>query len=65
MIVSNNSIIYVQEEDGNATDSDMPKFFAIQHAQSCSPSEVNATTNFLELHDVSNLSYSQIDQTGL
>ncbi|MDX1371435.1 MAG: hypothetical protein R3321_03150 [Nitrososphaeraceae archaeon] len=40
--------------DRNATDSDTSKFFAIQHAQSGSISKVNATTNFLELHNVSN-----------
>ncbi|MDR4512057.1 MAG: hypothetical protein MRJ93_10190 [Nitrososphaeraceae archaeon] len=44
--------IYAQE---NMTDTDMPKFFAIQHAQSASISKVNATTNFLELHDVSDV----------
>ncbi|MDR4512087.1 MAG: hypothetical protein MRJ93_10340 [Nitrososphaeraceae archaeon] len=43
--------VYAQE---NIIDSKQPKFFAIQHAQSASISKVNATTNFLELHDVSN-----------
>ena len=39
----------------NTTVSDEPmKFFAIQKAKSGSISEVNATTNFLELHDVAN-----------
>ena len=49
--VSTLTSVYAQE---NMTDTDMPKFFAIQHAQSGSISKVNATTNFLELHDVSN-----------
>jgi hypothetical protein len=43
---------YAQDE--NTTTSEQPKFITIQHAQSGSISEVNATTNFLELHDVSN-----------
>ena len=44
--------VYAQE-DGNTTDPDMPKFFAIQHAQSGSISEINETTYSLELYDVS------------
>ena len=44
----------VNAQDGNTTDTDTSKFFAIQHAQSGSISKVNETTNFLELHDVSN-----------
>jgi len=43
---------YAQEE--NTTTSEQPKFITIQHAQSGSISKVNATTNFLELNDVSN-----------
>ncbi|MFB5601091.1 MAG: hypothetical protein ACE5SW_12800, partial [Nitrososphaeraceae archaeon] len=41
------------QEDGNTTDSDMSKFFAIQHSQSGSISEINSTTYSLELNDVS------------
>ena len=37
----------------NQTNSDIPKFFAIQHAQSGSISEINETAYFLELDDVS------------
>ena len=44
--------VYAQE-DRNTTDSEMPKFFAIQHAQSGSISEINETTYSLELNDVS------------
>jgi len=43
---------YAQDE--NTATSEQPKFLAIQHAQSGSITKVNATTNFLELHDVSN-----------
>ena len=46
------SVVYAQE---NMKDSDLPKFLAIQHAESGSVSKVNATTNFLELHDVSDV----------
>ncbi|MGD1838430.1 MAG: hypothetical protein ACPKPY_10290 [Nitrososphaeraceae archaeon] len=42
--------IYAQE---NMTDSKEPKFFAIQHAQSGSISEINETAYLLELNDVS------------
>ena len=42
--------VYAQEE--NMTDSDMIKFFAIQHAQSGSLSEINETAYALELNDV-------------
>ncbi|MFB5600609.1 MAG: hypothetical protein ACE5SW_10320 [Nitrososphaeraceae archaeon] len=42
--------VYAQE---NSTDSDTPKFFAIQHVQSGTISEINATTYSLELNDVS------------
>ncbi|MDR4512063.1 MAG: hypothetical protein MRJ93_10220 [Nitrososphaeraceae archaeon] len=44
--------VYAQE-DGNTTDADIPKFFAIQHAQSGSISEINETAYSLELNDVS------------
>ena len=37
----------------NMTDSEEPKFFVIQHAQSGSISEINETTYTLELNDVS------------
>jgi hypothetical protein len=37
----------------NTTDSNTPKFFAIQHAQSGSISEINASAYNLELNDVS------------
>ena len=37
----------------NQTNSDIPKFFAIQHAQSGSLSEINETAYSLELSDVS------------
>ncbi|MGD1836682.1 MAG: hypothetical protein ACPKPY_01315 [Nitrososphaeraceae archaeon] len=43
--------VYTQE---NATDSEQPKFFAIQHANSGSITEINATAYSLELNDVSN-----------
>jgi hypothetical protein len=47
------AIVYAQEE-GNATDSEKPiKFFAIQHAQYGSISEINSTAYSLELNDVS------------
>ncbi|MDX1373783.1 MAG: hypothetical protein R3321_15015, partial [Nitrososphaeraceae archaeon] len=42
--------VYAQE---NTTESDIPKFFAIQHAQSGSLSEINTTAYSLELNDVS------------
>ncbi|MGD1837225.1 MAG: hypothetical protein ACPKPY_04110 [Nitrososphaeraceae archaeon] len=41
---------YTQE---NMTDSDAPKFFAIQHAPSGTISEINETAYSLELNDVS------------
>ena len=37
----------------NQTNSYIPKFFAIQHAQSGTISEINETANSLELNDVS------------
>ena len=50
LLISTNSI-YAQEE--NMTESEEPKFFAIQHAQSGSISEINETAYTLELNDVS------------
>ena len=50
LVISTN-IVYAQEENG--TNSDIPKFFAIQHAQSGSISEINETSYSLELSDVS------------
>ncbi|MGD1834374.1 MAG: hypothetical protein ACPKQO_01470 [Nitrososphaeraceae archaeon] len=41
---------YAQE---NMTDSEKPKFFAIQHSNSVSISDINETTYSLELNDVS------------
>jgi hypothetical protein len=46
-------VVYGQQQE-NTTASEVPiKFIAIQHAQSGSISKVNATTNFLELNNVS------------
>ena len=42
--------VYAQE---NMTESEEPKFFAIQHAQSGSIAEINETAYSLELNDVS------------
>ena len=42
--------VYAQE---NMTDSEEPKFFVIQHAQSGSISEINETSYSLELNEVS------------
>ena len=54
--------VYAQE---NTTDR-IPKFFAIQHAQSGSLSEINETAYSLELNDFQTRQYCfQIDQTGL
>ena len=50
LVAVSSSPVYAQE---NMTESDMPKFFAIQHAQSGSISEINATAYTLELNDVS------------
>ena len=47
---STTTVVYGQEE--NVTDH-LPKFFAIQHAQSGSLSEINETAYSLELNDVS------------
>ena len=52
LLVSTNTV-YAQEE--NTTITEEPKFIVIQHAQSGSISEVNGTTNFLELNDVSDV----------
>ena len=48
--VSTLTSVYAQE---NMTDSEEPKFFAIQYAQSGSISEINETAYSLELNDVS------------
>ncbi|MDR4512071.1 MAG: hypothetical protein MRJ93_10260 [Nitrososphaeraceae archaeon] len=54
LVLFSNNMIYGQQPE-NITSSNEPiNFIAIQHAQSGSISKVNATTNFLELHDVSN-----------
>lgn len=45
------TIVYAQGE--NTTDAEEPKFFAIQHAQSGSISEINTTAYSLELNDLS------------
>ncbi|MGD1837452.1 MAG: hypothetical protein ACPKPY_05275 [Nitrososphaeraceae archaeon] len=52
ILVAVNSLhsVYAQE---NMTDLEEPKFFAIQHAQSGSISEINSTAYSLELNDVS------------
>ena len=49
-ITTSSNSIYAQE---NMTDIEEPKFFAIQHAQSGSISEINKTSYSLELNDVS------------
>ena len=49
LLISTNAI-YAQE---NITDTDMPKFFAIQHANSGTIVEINETAYSLELNDVS------------
>ena len=49
-ITTSSNSIYAQE---NMTESEEPKFFGIQHAQSGSLSEINETTYTLELNDVS------------
>lgn len=38
----------------NGTNSEMPKFLSMQHAQSGSISEINSTTYSLELNEISN-----------
>ena len=50
LLISTNSI-YAQEE--NMTESEEPKFFAIQYAESGKFSEINTTTYSLELNNVS------------
>ena len=50
LVGSSLNSIYAQE---NMTDVEEPKFFAIQHAQSGSISEINETAYSLELNDVS------------
>ncbi|MFB5601253.1 MAG: hypothetical protein ACE5SW_13630, partial [Nitrososphaeraceae archaeon] len=55
LVLFTNNIIYGQQSE-NITSSNEPiKFIVLQHAQSGSISKVNATTNFLELHDVSDV----------
>ena len=49
IVVSTSDSVYAQEN----TTSTEPKFFAIQHAQSGSLSEINETAYTLELNDVS------------
>ena len=49
LVVVTSSTIYAQE---NSTEH-VPNFFGIQHAQSGSISEINATTYSLDLDDVS------------
>ena len=51
MIGSNTNTINAQEN--TTTSEELINFFAIQHAQSGSISEINATTYTLELNDVS------------
>ena len=51
ILIISTSSIYGQE--GKAITEYVPKFFAIQHAQSGSISEINATTYSLKLNDVS------------
>ena len=46
------TVVYGQEEEENMTEH-VPKFFAIQHANSGSISEINETAYSLELNDVS------------
>ena len=48
LLISTNAV-YAQEN----TESEEPKFFAIQHAQSGSISKINETAYSLELNDVS------------
>ena len=44
LVILNNSIVYGQQQKiFNATSSEEPKFFAIQHSQSGSISEINQT----------------------
>ena len=52
ILVTANSLhsVYAQE---NMTNMDIPKFFAIQHAQSGSISEINETAYSLELNEMS------------
>ncbi|MGD1836684.1 MAG: hypothetical protein ACPKPY_01325 [Nitrososphaeraceae archaeon] len=50
VITTSSNSIYAQE---NMTESEEPKFFAIQHANSGTIAEINATVYSLELNDVS------------
>jgi len=54
LVVATSLTTTIYSEEENSTNID-PKFFAIQHAQSGSISKVNATTNFLELQNVSDV----------
>ncbi|MGD1836683.1 MAG: hypothetical protein ACPKPY_01320 [Nitrososphaeraceae archaeon] len=53
LVIGTSMTILVYGKEENATYSDAPKFFAIQHAQSGSISEINETAYSLELNDVS------------
>ena len=53
IIIAAASLITIVNAQENQIASDMPKFFAIQHAQSGSLSEINETAYSLELNDVS------------
>ena len=50
LVVATLNSLYAQ---GNTTESDIPKLFAIQHANSGSISEINENAYSLELNDVS------------
>ena len=50
LLLSATNNVYAEE---NMTDSEEPKFLAIQNAQSGSLSEINTTTYTLELNDIS------------
>ena len=52
IIIAATSLITIVNAQENQTASDTPKFFAIQHAQSGSISEINETAYSLELNDV-------------
>jgi len=52
LVLFSNNMIYGQQPE-NTTDADIPKFFAIQHAQSGSISKINGTEYTIELNDVS------------
>lgn len=54
LVLFSNNMIYGQQPENTISSDEPIKFLAIQHAQSGSISKVNATTNFLELQNVSN-----------